>query len=52
MDAYEHAAQAERSLTNEAVSRADLALARVGRGELDGARRCGFCHTSTTALPR
>ncbi|MGH8885922.1 MAG: XRE family transcriptional regulator [Egibacteraceae bacterium] len=38
VDVYEHAAQAERSFTNEAVCRADLALARVGRGELDGVR--------------
>ncbi|MGH8901975.1 MAG: hypothetical protein ACRDYA_09905, partial [Egibacteraceae bacterium] len=37
VDAYEHAEEAERSFTNEAVSRADLALARIGRGELDGA---------------
>jgi hypothetical protein len=36
VDAYEHAAQTERSFTNEAVSRADLALARA-RSALDGA---------------
>ncbi len=38
VDAYEHAEQAERSYVNEALARADLALARGGRGELDGAR--------------
>ncbi|MGH8888029.1 MAG: XRE family transcriptional regulator, partial [Egibacteraceae bacterium] len=38
VDAYEHADQAERSFTCEAGSRADLALARAGRGDLDGAR--------------
>jgi ATP/maltotriose-dependent transcriptional regulator MalT len=36
--AYEHAEEAERSFTCEAGSRADLALARAYRGELDGAR--------------
>ena len=38
VDAYEHAEEAERSFTDEAGSRADLALARAGRGNLDGAR--------------
>ena len=38
VDAYEHAEQPERSFTCEALSRGDLAIARVGRGELDGAR--------------
>lgn len=38
MDAYEHAEQAEQSYVNEALARADLALARTSRGELDGAR--------------
>jgi hypothetical protein len=38
VDAYEHAEQAERAYADEAVARAVLALARAGRGELDGAR--------------
>ncbi|MDQ3154556.1 MAG: helix-turn-helix domain-containing protein [Actinomycetota bacterium] len=38
VSAYEQADQAERSYVNEALARADLALARAGLGELDGAR--------------
>ncbi|MGH8905654.1 MAG: helix-turn-helix domain-containing protein [Egibacteraceae bacterium] len=38
VDAYEHAEETERSIVCEAGSRADLALARAHRGELDGAR--------------
>ncbi|MGH3978300.1 MAG: helix-turn-helix domain-containing protein [Pseudonocardiaceae bacterium] len=38
LSAYEQAGQAERSYANEAVARADLALARAGLGELDGTR--------------
>jgi hypothetical protein len=37
IDAYAHAEQAERSYVCEIVVRADLALARAHRGELDGA---------------
>jgi hypothetical protein len=37
IDAYEHAEQAERSYVCEVLARADLAFARVSRGELDGA---------------
>jgi hypothetical protein len=35
--AYEHASNAEQSFSDLAGSRADQALARVSRGELDGA---------------
>ncbi|MGH8903711.1 MAG: XRE family transcriptional regulator [Egibacteraceae bacterium] len=38
VDAYEHADLAEWSYSNEACARADLALTRAARGELDGAR--------------
>lgn len=38
VDAYEHAEPAEQSNADMAVTRADLALARTRRGELDGAR--------------
>ncbi|MGH8896651.1 MAG: hypothetical protein ACRDZ4_06400, partial [Egibacteraceae bacterium] len=38
IEAFEHADPAERAFTDEAGSRADLALARAHRGELDGTR--------------
>ncbi|MGH8899989.1 MAG: XRE family transcriptional regulator, partial [Egibacteraceae bacterium] len=38
VDAYEHAEEAEQSYADEAVVRADLALARAHRGELEGTR--------------
>ncbi|MGH8887853.1 MAG: XRE family transcriptional regulator, partial [Egibacteraceae bacterium] len=38
VDAYEHAEDAEQSYADEAVVRADLALARAHRGDLDGSR--------------
>jgi hypothetical protein len=36
VDAYEHAEPAEQSFTCEILARANLALARASRGELDG----------------
>ncbi len=38
VDAYEQAAPADRSFGDEAGARTDLAIARVRRGELEGAR--------------